>query len=172
MIGCVDVDYRNNDSIGIAACILFENWSADKPKEKTIKVIKNIAPYQSGQFYKRELPCITEVIYDYIGEINILIIDGYVWLSESFTPGLGAHLFKELNEKIAIIGVAKRPFRNQTNAIPIIRGKSKKPLYITAAGIDISQASLHIQFMHGENRIPTLIRLTDQICRSYQAHSA
>ena len=50
--------------------------------------------------------------------------------------------------------------------IEVLRGESKKPLYITAKGIDLHKAAEFIQKMHGDFRIPTLLKLVDSLGRS------
>jgi deoxyribonuclease V len=57
MISCLDVHYRLNDAV--AACLLFQNRSDDSPRQGLTVTVSPVAPYQPGQFYKRELPFIT-----------------------------------------------------------------------------------------------------------------
>ncbi|WP_218965899.1 MULTISPECIES: hypothetical protein [Snodgrassella] len=71
----------------------------------------NIAPYQSGQFYRQELPCIMALL-DKIGlstisTISTIVIDGYVHLADG-KIGLGGYLYHALDKTIPIIGVAKK----------------------------------------------------------------
>jgi deoxyribonuclease V len=87
-------------------------------------------------------------------------------LDDVETPGLGAHLYNRLDNRIPVIGVAKNRYKTSDSAIEILRGKSKKPLYITAVGVDLISASKYIQCMHGDNRIPTLLKKVDQISRN------
>lgn len=75
---------------------------------------------------------------------------------------MGGVLFEKLEGKIPIIGVAKTKFHgNIANVIELLRGKSIKPLYITAERIELGQAKEMIQSMHGNFRIPTLLQLLD-----------
>jgi deoxyribonuclease V len=136
---------------------------------QTIAVcIDKVEDYESGSFYKRELPCIVELLKKIDrNSINIIIIDGYVYLNNDLKPGLGYYLYEYLNENIPIIGVAKKTFHNNLNVIPLLRGKSNTPLYITSAGIDLSEAAESIKKMYGEFRIPTLLKLTDQLTRRF-----
>ena len=97
--------------------------------------------------------------------IITIIIDGYVWLDADGKPGLGARLHEALGGKIPVIGVAKTPFRGDCWSTAIRRGLSLRPLYITAAGMDTSDAACAIGSMHGKHRIPTLLRLVDQTTR-------
>ncbi|PKN30756.1 MAG: endonuclease V, partial [Deltaproteobacteria bacterium HGW-Deltaproteobacteria-21] len=48
----------------------------------------------------------------------------------------------------------------------VFRGRSKSPLYVTAAGMDPSEAAGHIRSMHGGHRIPTLLKQVDRLSRS------
>jgi len=75
-----------------------------------------------------------------------IVIDGYVMLGDS--PGLGQHLFKYLDSKISVVGVAKSKFKGSFGT-EVFRGKSTRPLYITSAGIDQQKAAEKIRIMHG-----------------------
>ncbi len=159
----MDVDYR--DSYAIAAGILFNDWRSDVIKlEKTI-IVDKVLPYQSGEFYKRELPCLKQLI-DSLNKLpSLFIIDGFVYLDNNKNHGLGGYLYKEYKSKIPVIGVAKNNFKNCDISTQIIRGKSLKPLYVTSFGIDQEIASKSIKQMHGKNRIPTLLKKVDKLCR-------
>ena len=54
MIACVDVNYRGDRTT--TACILIADWLAEPPYEKLILRGKTTAGYQSGEFFRRELP--------------------------------------------------------------------------------------------------------------------
>ena len=56
---------------------------------------------------------------------------------------------KPLVNKVPVIGVAKSMFRGATNAEAVLRGRSRRPLYVTAAGMDPVIAARNIQGMHG-----------------------
>ena len=59
-IACVDVDYRGN--IAVAAGLWFCGWSAGTADRQEVAVIQGVAPYQPGEFYRRELPCLLDVL--------------------------------------------------------------------------------------------------------------
>ena len=60
-------------------------------------------------------PCILDVLRP-IPRPDIVIIDGYVWLDQKGTPGLGAHLWSALDQQVAVVGVAKSPRRGDPSA--------------------------------------------------------
>ncbi|MEO0447815.1 MAG: endonuclease V, partial [Verrucomicrobiota bacterium] len=120
--------------------------------------------YQPGEFYRRELPCLLAAIEAVSCPVEALIIDGYVWL-DGGKPGLGAHLHRSLDEKVPVIGVAKNPFSQASDVELVYRGTSKRPLYVSAAGVDLRQAAQTIYRMHGEHRLPTLLKRVDRLCR-------
>ncbi|MGG5600497.1 hypothetical protein [Myroides sp. DF42-4-2] len=75
---------------------------------------------------------------------------------------LGSYLFQALGEKTPVIGIAKSYFFTASNLVKEgYRGTSKKPLYVTAVGIDLDEAHQAIQQMYGEYRIPYLLKLVD-----------
>ncbi|MBB1368034.1 endonuclease V [Pseudoalteromonas sp. SR44-5] len=163
MIFAIDCQYY--DDTAIAAGILFENWHDEEITAKQVNTIENIAPYEPGQFYKRELPCILSVLKSLDTQPDIIIVDGYVTLSSAQKPGLGMHLYEALEQQIPVIGVAKRSFVDTPKEAGILRGKSENPLYISSVGIDLEQAKEHILHMHGKNRHPTLLKYVDQLAR-------
>ncbi|MDD5207293.1 MAG: endonuclease V [Desulfobacterales bacterium] len=160
---CVDVDYR--EFIAVAAAVLFHAWGDESSAKEATVTIKEVQPYQPGQFFRRELPCLVRVLNALGTRPDTVIVDGYVWLGSKDRPGLGAFLFETLSREAAVIGVAKRRFRDSTNAVEVFRGRSKSPLYVTAAGMDSSEAAGHIRSMHGKNRIPTLLKRVDRLSR-------
>ena len=94
----------------------------------------------------------------------MIVIDGYVWLGHE-RPGLGAHVHAALDGRSAIVGVAKHRFKSATTAIPVLRGTSRQPLFITAAGIAPATAAAAVTSMHGPHRIPTLLKRVDRLSR-------
>ena len=57
-----------------------------------------VAAYVPGQFYRRELPCLLAVFGLVRQPLEIILIDGYVWLDAQGMPGLGGHLFDALGQ--------------------------------------------------------------------------
>ncbi len=163
MILTTDAAYRGDRAV--AAGILHPRWQSDEVAGTIIKKLKAPAPYQSGQFYRRELPCLLSLLDEVEGGLEAIVIDGYVDLGAEGKPGLGRHLFNAMDQTIAVIGVAKRAFRGTPDACRIFRGKSKMPLFVTSVGMPLAEAKSHILAMHGEHRIPTLLKLADQACR-------
>ena len=146
-------------------CLAFKDWSDSKPTNIYEEITSGIAEYEPGAFYKRELPCILSLldkIKPEIKEIKTIIIDGFVILNDQNKQGLGAHLFEKLDSKIPVIGVAKSGFHgNKKNVKELLRGESKKPLFISAIGIELETAFEHIKSMDGSFRIPTLLQTLD-----------
>lgn len=160
---CVDVSYREEGAV--SACLLFERWTSAQPARTLLERVFPVAPYVPGRFYRRELPCLLATLSQVIGTVDVVVVDGYVWLGQRSRPGLGAHLFEALGGQVAVIGAAKTAFRGAP-AIEVRRGRSERPLYVTAAGMAPEAAAQHIRRMHGEYRIPTLLREVDRISRS------
>ena len=138
MIVAIDVDYRENNYAVIAG-VLFKDWQDKEPVETIITNLDNIAAYVSGQFYKRELPCILKLLDEMKTIPKCIVVDGYVFLDNN-KKGLGAYLYEALDKKTPIIGVAKSAFNNISPDTYVYRGESKKPLYITVAGIALEEA--------------------------------
>jgi deoxyribonuclease V len=171
VLACVDVGYR--EGIAIAGCVLFEAWTDARPAKELAVRSAVAAPYRSGEFYRRELPAILRVLERVDAALEAVVIDGYVWLAAA-RPGLGAHLYEALSRRVAVVGVAKTGWgeavaegsARERRAIPLRRGRSDKPLYVTAAGMDLLLAAALVAQMHGPHRIPTLLKAVDRLVRS------
>jgi deoxyribonuclease V len=168
MIAALDVHYFEMDAV--AGAVLFSDWTAARPESELREFIERVEPYESGSFYKRELPCLLKLLKPLKDLVDTVIVDGYVWLGPENRPGLGAHLFAALDGEVSVIGVAKNPFRGATNSQLVLRGRSMRPLYVTAAGMDVIVAARNVQEMHGPHRIPTLLKRVDELCRSVVKH--
>lgn len=164
MILAIDVHYK--ETYAKAVGVLF-NWEDETPNEIVTAIINEVAEYESGQFYKRELPCIMQLLQKIdLSFIEVIIIDGHIYVNNDKTYGLGGYLYQALEEKIPIIGVAKKSFINTNEvSIPILRGKSKVTLYISAIGYKIEKALQNIEDMNGYYRIPTILKYLDTITK-------
>lgn len=163
MILAADVDYREH--FAVAAGVLFEHWQDDKPVQEVTSRIESVADYEPGSFYKRELPCILQLLDEYALSPEIIVVDGFVYLDGISIPGLGKHLYDALDTQISVIGVAKKPFKGIGETFAVYRGKSTVPLYVTSVGIETEAAKNHVKQMHGPYRIPTMLKRVDQLSR-------
>lgn len=162
MIVAVDVHYK--ETYAKTVVLLFENWFSESYSECIEVETTHIAEYVPGEFYKRELPCILEALKKInLGEIEVIVIDGYVYIDNDENFGLGAHLYHALHKQLPIIGVAKTKFiRNSSTVVEVFRGESKNPLYISAVGIKKEEAAQNIKTMFGNYRLPHLLKVMDQ----------
>lgn len=156
-----------------AAAVFFWDWS-DSEAELTIeKTFEGpVAEYVPGQFRDRELPCLMKILAQQIGlvrsSVDTIVIDGYVDLGEG-RPGLGRYLhdaLKGIGVDVTVVGVAKNPFKG-ADAVEILHGDSKSPLYVTSTGDRHSDADA-VKSMSGPYRIPTLLKLADSLARGTQ----
>ena len=161
---CLDAAYT--DSAAGAACVLFAAWDATAPLRVVTTRQGAASDYEPGAFYKRELPLLLAVLDQLERLPGTLIIDGYVWLDSEGKPGLGAMLHRALAERISVIGIAKSRFAGASACLPVVRGSSLRPLYVSAVGMDAADAAKGVQSMHGRHRIPTLLRLVDRAARA------
>jgi deoxyribonuclease V len=163
MIACLDVDYR--DTTASAAAIAFREWPDATPVEERVVAVSNFQPYEPGQFFRRELPCLLAVLRA-LRPVSVILVDGYVWLDGMSRPGLGAHLYRALDGQAAVVGIAKTKFRGTDGACEVTRGRSIRPLFITSAGMNAEEARQHVRSMHGSYRMPTLLKRVDRLARS------
>ena len=166
-IAFVDVDYKGAGAR--AACVLTESWEAESPTSTYVSDIETVEPYEPGNFYRRELPCIVSVLRMLPLLPEIVVVDGYVWLSSVDRPGLGARLYEALGRSTPVVGIAKTAFKgieSCTCVIRVLRGTSRNPLFVTAVGIEPDVAAQCVRRMVGKHRIPEILRITDRLCRT------
>jgi deoxyribonuclease V len=157
-----DVHYLASGGARAAAVVsadaTFSRLIADR-----VELVPEVAPYQPGQFYLRELPPLHAVL-DGLTGMTLLVVDGYADLDPAGKPGLGAHAQAEFG--VPVIGVAKTAFRTATHAIPVLRGTSARPLYVTAAGMPRTDAAELVRRMAGPYRMPDALRRVDTLART------
>jgi len=165
MILAFDTFYSEDSAKTVA--IQFNNWTDSEATDIYQETLTHIEPYVSGQFYKRELPCVLSLLQQIdLTKCKAIVIDGFVVLDDNGGKGLGGYLFEHLQKKIPVIGVAKNDFSKLFNSKKaVLRGNSKKPLFVTAMGMDLNAATNHIKNMHGNFRIPTLLKKVDSLGR-------
>jgi deoxyribonuclease V len=157
----VDVDYPGSGGAR-AALVLAGDQAFSKIVAEKTAFVADVAPYVPGQFYLRELPPLRAVLAGVAG-IELLVVDGYVDLAPDGRPGLGAYVHAELG--VPVIGVAKTRFAAATHAIPVARGGTTRPLYVTAAGLPAADAAALVQAMSGTFRLPDALRHVDALAR-------
>jgi deoxyribonuclease V len=158
----VDVHYLSTGGARAAAVLAADAAFAYILAERTV-VVPRVAPYRPGEFYLRELPPLRAVLDDPSG-LGLLVVDGYADLDPSGRPGLGAHAHAEFG--IPVIGVAKSRFRTATHAVPVVRGSSGRPLFVTASGMPIADAVHVVRCMAGGYRLPDALRRADTLARA------
>jgi len=162
MVAGLDVDYRG--AVAVAAGVWFRGWSASETEAEVVTTLHEVAPYQPGEFYRRELPCLLGVLARGPAA-DVVVVDGYVWLGPE-RAGLGAHLYAALGEWTIVVGVAKSRFAGATDAVPVYRGSSRSPLHVTAAGVSAAEAAGWVATMSGPYRVPSLLKRADQLART------
>lgn len=165
----LDVCYQNIDDKVQAkvAGIRFTGIEKHIILNEYIIIVDNVDSYQSGRFYKREMPCLIALIEKINDHFDLIIIDGYVYLDGMGKWGLGRYLYDDLPVKKPIIGVAKNHFYDISQDYAVYRGKSKKPLYVTCVDFNIFIAKNLVKDLQGNYRIPDIIQKTDKLSRTY-----
>jgi len=148
-------------------CLEFQQWNQSTDFKVHTEIIDNVAEYIPGEFYKRELPCILSLLNKIdLKKVEVIIVDGFVYLDDEKKYGLGGHLYEKLNQEIPIIGVAKTNFASiERHKRSLLRGDSQKPLYVTAIGIELEDAFQKVESMAGEFRMPTLLKEMDRLTK-------
>lgn len=160
-IAILDVQYVQNTAF--PSLVAAASWSASTPELTKILRFPDCEPYVSGQFYKRELPPLLALIERCSYNAEVYVVDSYVWLAGG-NPGMGAHLYERLGSGPPVVGIAKTAFLNAPS-VEVFRGTSKRPLFVTAAGMPETDAATYVASMYGPDRIPSLVRLADRLAR-------
>jgi len=158
----VDVHYLSSGGARAAAVLAADTSFVEVMAERTV-VVPEVLPYRPGEFFLRELPPLRAVLHGVRG-LSLLVIDGYADLDPAGKPGLGTHAHAEFG--IPVIGVAKSAFRTATHAIPVLRGTSARPLFVTAAGMPRTDAADLVRHMAGQFRLPDALRRADRLART------
>jgi deoxyribonuclease V len=164
MMCAVDVHYDPAGRFARAAVVGFEEWTSSEAVEERTLEVDQVVDYVPGEFYRRELPPVLEVLRQISRRPALVLVDGHVWL-EASRPGLGARLHDALGGSVAVVGVAKTLYRGAEQLASITRGSSQKSLYVSAVGLDLAEAANGVKAMVGEHRIPSLLRQVDQLAR-------
>lgn len=162
----VDVQYEGE--VAFVCGVSFSSPIQERPDNVYYTELKVPDCYVPGEFYKRELPCIVKLLEEHDLSPGVIIVDGYTYLDNTKTFGLGAKLsayFSEKGKEVLTIGVAKNPRKNTPKQWQIYRGNSTKPLFVSALGMNNEFAINVISNMAGEHRIPKLLKLADTLCR-------
>jgi deoxyribonuclease V len=158
----VDVHYPSAGGARSAAVLAADATFAHVVAERTA-MVPQVPPYRPGEFYLREFPPLCAVLDDLRG-LGVLVVDGYADLDPDGRPGLGAHAHAEFG--VPVIGVAKSRFRTATHAVPVVRGSSVRPLFVTAAGMPAAEAADLVRRMAGRYRLPDALRRADTLART------
>jgi deoxyribonuclease V len=164
LLVAVDVHYLD-DAGARAAAVATRDRTFSTVAWTQIAMVSDVAPYEPGEFYRRELPPLRAVI-PASGELALIVVDGYVDLDPDGHPGLGAHVHAEFG--VPVIGVAKTAFRTATHAAQVLRGQSSRPLYVTAAGMTVADAAALVAEMAGQFRVPDALKLVDRLARGLE----
>ena len=168
---------------------IFNKWGDEHVSKFITADVKVDSDYIPGEFYKRELPGIVELLKQVdLNEFEAIVIDGYVYLDDTtnIKGGLGKHLREALEKhyanrkvgkRLEIIGVAKSLYGSRDSYYGLCyRGESKKPLYITSLNMYSGKygkilTTYHnircIKKMAGSYRIPTIIKEVDAETKKY-----
>lgn len=165
LVGVVDVHYVDAEGWARAALVVCKGPNLAEVVLEQVTVLTDVADYEPGALYKRELPCIRAVLAEAgVDGLQALVVDGYATLDPQGRFGLGAHAAETFG--LPVIGVAKTPFRPATHAIRVLRGQAIRPLYVTGTGgISDAQAATLVAGMAGPYRIPSAIARADALAR-------
>ncbi|GAA4444593.1 endonuclease V [Phytohabitans houttuyneae] len=157
----VDVHYPPDGGARAAAVVAGDDRFASIVDER-VRWLPEVAPYEPGRFFARELPAVRAVLTGVEG-LALVVVDGYVDLDPDGRPGLGAHLHAQI--QVPVVGVAKTAFRGATHAVAVRRGGAARPLFVTAAGVPVAVAAGLVAAMSGPHRMPDALRRVDALAR-------
>ena len=91
MILAIDVNYTPSYAKSVG--ILFE-WQDEMPREIVLDEFDQVEEYISGEFYKRELPCILRILGRVdLGRVELIVVDGNIYADNQKRMGLDGRLW-------------------------------------------------------------------------------
>ena len=164
----IALDTYYYEDIAKTVGVIFNDWSDKKPLDIISSWTTQFDPYIPGEFWKRELPCIVNLL-DLLNldDFSIFIVDGFVdVLDEKLgitKPGLGRKLEEKYPDK-EVIGVAKSKFgKTEKISAKIQRGpRGSRYLYVQACKMNNKEAGKIIYTMYGEYKLPEMLRILDK----------
>lgn len=159
----IDVAYK--EDVAFIAGVLFKEWSDEVPESVVYTVLEGIPEYEPGNFSKTELPCILYLIEQYDLKPECIVVDAAVFLTKEKKPGMGYHLYENLNKEIPVIGVAKSKFLDHDPKTEVFRRGAKSPIMVTSIGIEQEKAHEIVHEMGGRFKMPELLKRVDAECR-------
>jgi len=161
------LDVAYTEAQGYAVAVAFDDWTSEGVHAVHTATLEQVPAYEPGAFYKRELPCLLAVLAAVdLATIRCVVVDGYVSLGTEGRPGLGQHLYTALGGRVPVVGVAKTRFAGVApQVVPVRRGQSQNPLYITSVGMPVAEAAHRVATMHGSYRFPTLLKQLDDLTK-------
>lgn len=159
----IALDVAYHDRHAVVGVVRFREWDSAEPSSWSTIICPAADAYIPGEFYRRELPCLVRGLESVTPDYTHVLIDGYVHLHKILGKGLGQHVHDYLAGRGVVIGVAKSPLAMARNFVPVLRGRSRRPLFVSAVGTDRSAAAGIIARMHGRYRLPTMIRYADRL---------
>ncbi|MBK4349058.1 endonuclease V [Lacisediminihabitans changchengi] len=166
-LALLDVRYGGDDAR--CACVVADGWTSELPTLEFTVDTHGVAPYRSGAFFERELPSLVAAVDELerrAADVGCLVVDGYVFLDADARPGLGWHLWHHYGGRYAVVGIAKTAFSGNASAVPVTRGRSIRPLFVTAIGVDALEIADTVRRMPGPHRLPTLVARADRLSRA------
>jgi len=162
MIVAIDVDSREHGAR--AAGVLFrDRGDAQAAAERVVDCAVTEA-CRPGGLFRRALARLERLLRESHAPVDCIVIDACVQLGSNRRPGLGMHLFEAPGQRIPVIGVAKTPYLGLPEMAAVFRGRSGRPLDVTAAGMPEDPARRWIRAMHGDRHMPTLLRHVERSC--------
>ena len=166
MIVVIDADYNETEHSAHAAGVLAESILAEEAAGVVGAFVEGVGEYVPGQFFRREFKCVEAVMRKLEGQdIELIVVDGYAD-SGTGEKALGTFVFEEYG--VPVIGIAKNKYKKcLVPNTEVNRKGCKKPLFVTSKGIDHGTAKEWIAKMHGEYRLPLLVKLADKAARDW-----
>ena len=150
----------------MAAAVAFDAWDALEASQTYTCQIGQIEKETRGELDLRDLPGLLQLLRVHGLQPELIVIDGFVHLDSDETPGLGRHLHHALEGRTAVIGVAKTGLPGLPAQFEVFREEETRPLVVTCIGIDLGAAKARLRAMHGQRRVPTLLKLVARIAKA------
>ena len=150
----------------LAAALAFDDWDAPEATRSWTTRIARLDKPVRGEPDLHELTCLLQMLHAHALQPELIVIDGLVHLDAQETPGLGHLLHHALGGLVPVIGVNKTAVPALPTQFELTREEETRPLIVTCIGIDLGAAKARLRGMHGQRRVPTLLKRVAQLAKN------
>ncbi len=143
----------------------FDDWDAAEAARNFTSRVAPVDPPVRSPPGAVELAGVLHLLREHALQPELIVIDGPVHLDAAEKPAWGRQLFDVLGGRTAVIGISTPTTSGLSAQFEVWRDAEARPLIVTCVGIDLGAAKVRLRTMHGQRRVPTLMKLAIRLAR-------